>query len=147
MLYLHSLWRFFDSIFESSRSDTTTMHYALWTVHSLRQRRYKLAFSLYPPANGWGLRRRTGCKYRSTATAYSTPRHTPIHRKSRIRKAFHHRGRLYDRGAWQATVRRVAQSQTWLKWLSTYAHTCLPPLPSQPQATQICLRQYRLVLP
>ena len=27
-----------------------------------------------------------------------------------------------DRGAWRATVHRVAKSQTWLKWLST--HTC-----------------------
>ena len=27
-----------------------------------------------------------------------------------------------DRGAWQATVRRVAQSQTRLKWLSTHTH-------------------------
>ena len=26
-----------------------------------------------------------------------------------------------DRGAWRATVQRVAQSQTWLKWLSTRA--------------------------
>ena len=26
-----------------------------------------------------------------------------------------------DRGAWQATVHRVAKSQTWLKWLSTRA--------------------------
>ena len=31
-----------------------------------------------------------------------------------------------DRGAWQATVHRVAQSQTSLKWLSTYV--CTPPL-------------------
>ena len=28
-----------------------------------------------------------------------------------------------DRGAWQATVHRVTKSQTWLKWLSTLAHT------------------------
>ena len=28
-----------------------------------------------------------------------------------------------DRGAWQATVYRVAQSQTWLKWHSTLVHT------------------------
>ena len=28
-----------------------------------------------------------------------------------------------DRGAWQATVHSVAQSQTWLKWLSM--HTCM----------------------
>ena len=27
-----------------------------------------------------------------------------------------------DRGAWRATVHRVAKSQTWLKWLSTHAH-------------------------
>ena len=27
-----------------------------------------------------------------------------------------------DRGAWQATVQRVAQSQTWLKQLSMHAH-------------------------
>ena len=27
-----------------------------------------------------------------------------------------------DRGAWQATVHRVAKSRTRLKWLSTYAH-------------------------
>ena len=27
-----------------------------------------------------------------------------------------------DRGAWRATVPRVAPSQTWLKWLSTHAH-------------------------
>ena len=27
-----------------------------------------------------------------------------------------------DRGAWQATVHRVAKSQTRLKWLSTHAH-------------------------
>ena len=27
------------------------------------------------------------------------------------------------RGAWQATVYRVAQSWTWLKWLSTHTHT------------------------
>ena len=26
-----------------------------------------------------------------------------------------------DRGAWQATVHRVAKSQTWLKWLSMHA--------------------------
>ena len=25
-----------------------------------------------------------------------------------------------DRGAWRATVHRVAKSQTWLKWLSTW---------------------------
>ena len=25
-----------------------------------------------------------------------------------------------DRGVWQATVHRVAKSQTWLKWLNTY---------------------------
>ena len=34
-----------------------------------------------------------------------------------------------DRGAWQATVNRVAQSQTQLKWLSTHAcehvHVCV----------------------
>ena len=30
-----------------------------------------------------------------------------------------------DRGAWRATVHRVAKSQTWLKWLSTHAHTLL----------------------
>ena len=29
-----------------------------------------------------------------------------------------------DRGAWRATVHRVAKSQTWLKWLSTCA--CVP---------------------
>ena len=28
-----------------------------------------------------------------------------------------------DRGAWWATVHRVAQSWTRLKWLSTHAHT------------------------
>ena len=28
-----------------------------------------------------------------------------------------------DRGAWQATVHRVAKSWTWLKQLSTHAHT------------------------
>jgi len=27
-----------------------------------------------------------------------------------------------DRGAWQATVHRVKQSWTWLKWLSTYTY-------------------------
>ena len=27
-----------------------------------------------------------------------------------------------DRGAWQATVYRVAKSQTWLKWLSMHTH-------------------------
>ena len=37
-----------------------------------------------------------------------------------------------DRGAWQATVHRVAKSQTWLKWLST--HACI---------TIICLSYYR----
>ena len=31
---------------------------------------------------------------------------------------------LMDRGPWQTTVYRVAQSRTWLKWLSTHlAHT------------------------
>ena len=29
-------------------------------------------------------------------------------------------GESMDRAAWQATVHRVAQSQTWLKWLSMY---------------------------
>ena len=28
-----------------------------------------------------------------------------------------------DRGAWEAAVHRVAQSQTWLKWLSMHAGT------------------------
>ena len=28
-----------------------------------------------------------------------------------------------DREAWQATVQRVAKSQTWLKWPSMHAHT------------------------
>ena len=28
-----------------------------------------------------------------------------------------------DRGAWWATVHRVAKSQTWLKWLSMHTHT------------------------
>ena len=28
-----------------------------------------------------------------------------------------------DRGAWRATIHRVANSQTWLKQISTYAHT------------------------
>ena len=28
-----------------------------------------------------------------------------------------------DRGAWQATVHRITQSWTWLKWLSTHTHT------------------------
>ena len=28
-----------------------------------------------------------------------------------------------DRGTWRATVHRVTKNQTWLKWLSTYAHT------------------------
>ena len=28
-----------------------------------------------------------------------------------------------DRGAWRATVHRVAQSWTWLKWLHTHTHT------------------------
>ena len=28
-----------------------------------------------------------------------------------------------DRGAWLATVHRVAKSQKWLKWLGTHAHT------------------------
>ena len=28
-----------------------------------------------------------------------------------------------DRGRWQATVQRVAKSQTWLKWLSMHIHT------------------------
>ena len=27
-----------------------------------------------------------------------------------------------DRGAWQATVQRVAESQAWLKWLSRHVH-------------------------
>ena len=31
-------------------------------------------------------------------------------------------GHPTDRGAWQATVHRVTQSQTWLKQLSTHAH-------------------------
>ena len=31
-----------------------------------------------------------------------------------------------DRGAWQATVHRVAKSQTWLKRLSTEQHSTLP---------------------
>ena len=31
-----------------------------------------------------------------------------------------------DRGAWQATVYRVAKSWTWLKWFSMHACTCLP---------------------
>ena len=31
-----------------------------------------------------------------------------------------------DRGAWWGTVHEVAQSQTWLKWLSTSAHTHTP---------------------
>ena len=30
-----------------------------------------------------------------------------------------------DRGAWQATVHRVTQSQTQLKWLSTYVCVCI----------------------
>ena len=30
---------------------------------------------------------------------------------------------LLDRGTWQATVLRVTKSWTWLKWLSTHAHT------------------------
>ena len=30
-------------------------------------------------------------------------------------------GNSMDRGAWWATVHRVAKSQTWLKWLSTQA--------------------------
>ena len=30
-----------------------------------------------------------------------------------------------DRGAWQATVHRVANSQTWLKWLSTHTHIAI----------------------
>ena len=37
---------------------------------------------------------------------------------------------LMDRGAWEATVRRVAKSQTQLKQLST-AHMCKT-LPSEP---------------
>ena len=28
-----------------------------------------------------------------------------------------------DRGVWKATVHRVAQCQTWLKWRSMHAHT------------------------
>ena len=32
-----------------------------------------------------------------------------------------------DRGAWQATVNRVAKSQTWLKQLSTHTHLTLAP--------------------
>ena len=28
-----------------------------------------------------------------------------------------------DRGAWWATVHRVAKNQTWLKWLNAHAHT------------------------
>ena len=28
-----------------------------------------------------------------------------------------------DRGTWQATIYRVTESQTWLKWLSTHART------------------------
>ena len=33
-----------------------------------------------------------------------------------------------ERGAWRATVHWVAQSQTWLKWLSTHvSHRRLPP--------------------
>ena len=28
-----------------------------------------------------------------------------------------------DRRAWRVTLHRVTKSQTWLKWLSTHAHT------------------------
>ena len=30
---------------------------------------------------------------------------------------------LMDRGVWWATVHKVAQSQTWLKWLNTHTYT------------------------
>ena len=39
---------------------------------------------------------------------------------------------LTDRGAWQATIHRVAKSQTWLKWLSR--HTC--------KAQIVCISMY-----
>ena len=36
-----------------------------------------------------------------------------------------------DRGAWRATVHRVAKSQTWLKWLSTWVDNKYINLPSK----------------
>ena len=41
-------------------------------------------------------------------------RHGNPHQYSRLQNPM-------DRGAWQATVHRVAKSQTWLKWFSTHA--------------------------
>ena len=35
-------------------------------------------------------------------------------------------GNPMDRGAWWATVHRVAKSQTWLKQLRTHAHVTEP---------------------
>ena len=35
-------------------------------------------------------------------------------------------GNFMDRGAWQATVHRVTESQIYLKWLSTYARMQTP---------------------
>ena len=39
-----------------------------------------------------------------------------------------------DRGTWWATVHRIAQSRTWLKWLSTQAQKVLSTLYSRNQA-------------
>ena len=46
-------------------------------------------------------------------------------------------GNAVDRGAWQATVHRVAESRTWLKRLSTQHNSKLPILPSL-LATKVC---------
>ena len=39
---------------------------------------------------------------------------------------------LLDRGAWKATVHRVAKSWTWLKWLSTHSQWLMVFLVAQP---------------
>ena len=47
-----------------------------------------------------------------------------------------------DRGAWHATVHRVAKRQTWLKWLSTHAQaTLLGGMPYCKKSTEYIVRK------